>query len=48
MRAFMGPGPLLTDERPLVEYHRSLPTDTVRLDITARRSSFAEVEPSTP
>ncbi len=24
MRAFVGPGPMLTDDRPLLEYHRSL------------------------
>lgn len=48
MRAFVGPGPLLTDDRPLVEYHRSLPPDTVRLDVSALRSSIAEIEPATP
>ena len=25
MRAFVGPGPVLTDDRPLVEYHHWLP-----------------------
>ena len=25
MRTFVGPGPLLTDDRPLVEYHHWLP-----------------------
>jgi hypothetical protein len=25
LRAFVGPGPLLTDDRPLVEYFRTLP-----------------------
>jgi len=48
MRAFVGPGPLLTDDRPLVEYHRSLPADTERLDVTALRSSIAEIDPPTP
>jgi len=48
MRAFVGPGPLLTDDRPLVEYHRSLPADTERLDVTAVRSSIAEIDPPTP
>jgi spermidine synthase len=34
LRAFVGPGPLLTDDRPLVEYFRTLPRRdaTVRLD----------------
>jgi len=48
MRAFVGPGPLLTDDRPLVEYHRSLPPDTARLDVSALRSAIAEIEPVTP
>ena len=34
LRAFVGPGPLLTDDRPLVEYFRTLPRrePVVRLD----------------
>ncbi len=42
LRRFVGDGPLLTDDRPLVEYHRSLPADDrlvnlegVRGDVTA-------------
>ena len=27
LRTFVGPGPLLTDDRPLVEYFLSLPRD---------------------
>jgi hypothetical protein len=27
LRAFVGPGPVLTDDRPLVEYFLSLPRD---------------------
>jgi hypothetical protein len=27
LRAFVGPGPLLTDDRPVVEYFLSLPRD---------------------
>jgi hypothetical protein len=27
IRAFVGPGPLLTDDRPLAEYFLSLPRD---------------------
>jgi spermidine synthase len=48
MRRFVGPGPLLTDDRPLVEYHRSLPPDTTRLDVTALRSAISEIEPVAP
>ncbi len=37
MRAFVGPGPILTDDRPLVEYHHWLPRpeDQPPLDLTA-------------
>ena len=43
MRRFVGPGPLLTDDRPLVEYHRSLPRDAGPLDLSKLRSDFSEV-----
>jgi spermidine synthase len=43
MRQFVGPGPLLTDDRPLVEYHRSLPSDTQPLNLTALRSDIKEI-----
>jgi spermidine synthase len=33
LRAFVGPGPVLTDDRPLVEYHRSLPADEPLIDL---------------
>lgn len=36
MRAFVGPGPLLTDDRPLTEYFLTLPRDR-ELDITGLR-----------
>jgi spermidine synthase len=37
MRAFVGPGPVLTDDRPLVEYHHWLPgpDDQPPLDLSA-------------
>jgi len=37
MRTFVGPGPLLTDDRPLVEYHHWLPPDDEQppLDLSA-------------
>ena len=38
MRRFVGPGPLLTDDRPLLEYHRSLPhSDDRPLDLRPRQ-----------
>ena len=43
MRRFVGHGPLLTDDRPLVEYHRSLPRDARPLDLSALHSDFSEV-----
>ena len=43
MRRFVGPGPVLTDDRPLVEYHRSLPRDAEPLDLSTLRSEFSEV-----
>ena len=38
MRAFVGDGPILTDDRPLLEYHRSLPAGDGPLDIRSLRS----------
>jgi spermidine synthase len=43
MRQFVGPGPLLTDDRPLVEYHRSLAPDPRPLDLSGLRGDFREV-----
>ena len=43
MRTFVGRGPLLTDDRPLVEYHRSLPRDARPLDLSTLRSDFSEI-----
>jgi spermidine synthase len=37
MRRFVGAGPLLTDDRPLLEYHRSLPGEADELDLSALR-----------
>lgn len=37
MRAFVGPGPLLTDDRPRIEYHRSLPDRSAMVDLSAFR-----------
>jgi hypothetical protein len=45
MRSFVGPGPLLTDDLPLVEYYRSLPRDTEALDLQRLRGDVADIEP---
>ena len=43
MRRFVGSGLLLTDDRPLVEYERSLPADTSPLDLGALRSDVRAI-----
>jgi spermidine synthase len=43
MRRFVGEGPVLTDDRPLVEYHRSLPGDREPLNLTSLRSDIKEI-----
>jgi spermidine synthase len=51
LRAFVGPGPLLTDDRPLVEYHRSLPADEPLIDLrdlTGRRDGSSAARRSRP
>lgn len=42
MRRFVGEGPVLTDDRPVLEYHRSLPADGRPLDLSSLRG---DVEP---
>ena len=37
LRRFVGTGPLLTDDRPLVEYHRSLPANDRAVDLSGLR-----------
>ncbi len=37
LRRFVGDGPLLTDDRPLIEYHRSLPANDPPVDLAAVR-----------
>jgi spermidine synthase len=41
MRKFVGPGPLLTDDRPQLEYFISLPRDEAVLDLNSLRSQRA-------
>lgn len=43
MQRFVGPGLLLTDDRPLLEYHRSLPDDDRPLDLTGLGSNVAQI-----
>ena len=43
LRRFVGEGPLLTDDRPLVEYHRSLPAGEPMVDLTGVRGDVAGV-----
>jgi spermidine synthase len=39
LRAFVGPGLILTDDRPLVEYHRSLPANEPEIDLSGLKGS---------
>jgi spermidine synthase len=41
MRGFVGEGPLLTDDRPLLEFHRSLPNSGGLADISALRGDVS-------
>jgi len=43
MRAFVGQGPLLTDDRPLLEYYRSLPADEALVDLSTLHGRFSDV-----
>jgi spermidine synthase len=47
IRRFIGNGPRLTDDRPLLEYHRSLPRDAGTIDVSALRGSVARILPAT-
>lgn len=44
MKAFVGPGPVLTDDRPLVEYHRSLPANDPPADLSKLRGDVRRIE----
>jgi len=43
LRQFVGTGTVLTDDRPLVEYHRSLPANDPLVDLTGVRSDVAAI-----
>lgn len=43
LRAFVGPGSILTDDRPLVEYHRSLPANEPEIDLSGLRGDPARI-----
>jgi spermidine synthase len=43
MRRFVGDGPVLTDDRPLVEYHRSLPGNDPPADLSTLRGNVASI-----
>ncbi len=43
LRRFVGAGPLLSDDRPLVEYHRSLPADEPMVDLRGVRGDVAAI-----
>jgi spermidine synthase len=43
MRRFVGPGLMLTDDRPLLEYHRSLPADNEALDLSGLRGDVQHI-----
>ena len=41
LRRFLGEGPILTDDRPMLEYYLSLPRDERPLDLSGLRHSPA-------
>jgi hypothetical protein len=43
MRRFVGDGPLLTDDRPLLEYHRSFPGGEPKVDLSPLQGNLDEV-----
>lgn len=43
LRRFVGDGPVLTDDRPLVEYHRSLPAGDPPVDLSGLRGDVRRI-----
>ena len=46
IRRFIGDGPRLTDDLPLLEYHRSLPRDSGTIDVSSLRGDVARILPA--
>jgi spermidine synthase len=45
LRRFIGDGPELTDDQPLLEYHRSLPPNAATLDLSGLRGDVSRILP---
>jgi len=43
LRAFVGDGPVLTDDRPIVEYHRSLPGDAPPVNLSGVKGDVRRI-----
>lgn len=43
LRRFVGEGPVLTDDRPMVEYHRSLPADDPPVNLASLRGDVRTI-----
>ena len=43
LRRFVGEGPVLTDDRPIVEYHRSLPADDPPVNLASLRGDVRTI-----
>jgi spermidine synthase len=43
MHRFVGEGPILTDDRPLVEYHRSLPENDPPVNLSSLRGDWSQI-----
>lgn len=43
MRRFVGEGPVLTDDQPLVEYHRSLPANDPPVDLSPLAGDVSKI-----
>lgn len=44
MRRFVGEGPILTDDQPRIEYHRSLPRNDPAVDLSRLRGNVSQLE----
>ena len=41
--AWVGPGPILTDDKPLIEYFLALPEDDPPVDLSGAKGRFEDV-----